>query len=54
MLIGDENVVQKCITCNQLKSEPAQWWEFVSLQCQQCDHPITACVPATTKYGEPF
>ncbi len=36
-MIGDEQVRRKCLTCKEVKSEPAEWWEFVSWSCQACD-----------------
>ena len=36
-MIGDEQVKRKCLTCEQVKSEPAEWWEFVSWSCQECE-----------------
>jgi hypothetical protein len=37
-MIGDEQVYRKCLTCKEVKSEPAEWWEFVSWSCQECDN----------------
>ena len=56
MMISDEYEVRVCITCKQSRSEPAEWWEFVSNSCQPCDLSFLLVEdgPRFNEYGEPF
>jgi hypothetical protein len=39
-MIGDEHIKRKCVTCKEIKSEPAEWWELVSWSCQLCEQAV--------------
>ncbi len=58
VMIGDEYRRRTCITCKEIKSEPAEWWEFVSLSCQPCEEAYwakqRALTPRFEEGEEPF